>query len=1445
MSFVDWDPIYNDLHGEGTCLAGIVGGTGDASNGTYEGIAPGAQLINAKCVDLLGITLWHWAVSAIEYSFDHGADIILVGWNIIGYPGDPLTTAINEIVKKGITVVTASGSLGPSYMTINTPGMASNAITVGLANETVNGSIIPVNISSRGFSTELVSKPDLLAPGVNITSCLPVLDIGGYEIEIPINYTPSYGVPLVSNSNYTSIDSPAASAAYVAGCVALLLQDLKFARPETIKDALLRAAGDLGYDTNIQGSGIIDLNSSYQYLIEHQSPMPHKRTFSPALAYAGFVPNFRIGILENVTSVWFASSYGSINFLAHLIQNLTLTSDRNYTHLLQGMFGLYFDDQFNFLMMDKVYREMHLTHYGTFSRAVSILNHQDKLLIIITVEAWSDSMESMRLTFDFINIGDETINNLRMHTWWKADLDLVLSDIEGMAKDDTGGYLAPEDTLYVNDTTRPGNETFFALKSSNPSYARAVGGLSDTISWVQDNSTALNATPGGDGVDNVTIAAKYNVSSSLDPNQTARIRYSVACGLDFNNTVNAANFTLNGYLQPEIRDIAIVKMWLDRMYQVGTPIHSSSYVINTGNVPIEDTMVVFGTKRQVNGSTESHILSWYLGSVAPLELMKFDATWVPTYESRYSCYWIAADEDTVQNILFNIDDLASWDWESINFTNIDLTDINWTALLTMNGSLGSIIGGIGADDNPIDNTFVRDIFIYEPHRMYIHSNVLPEDQDKPIPRMYAGFTPFDPISAPMKPEFIGDYAMMNLTLFTSVPITGLNWTITGNASVSIFENLDDLAAVLGGGFGESQIIGVMDQENLRIIEGQDANITFWINGSEHGNVTSWKLFLDGAEIDNATLNESYVEFSFSTGNLTIGNYNLTAIGWLNGTNTTSQEVKIEVHDGIEETGYVLALFIDATLLKFPMEGTYESTIVFTSDQGYIDTIDINYTIQHPKGKILFDVSTSHNDILDIIHGDQRDMMMASYYQLYEQLKSIGYDMDEYIVFEDFTQMELGGINLITFYDAIVLPDPEKYYTQEEIDILVDYYNNGGKIIVMAEPDGGNSSSTANLLGGDGMSMDFDFDFDFESIQDLISGAPIAPDTCNLSTLSNFVSLFGFEFNESSTSNAIITNITTSHAITSNFSSASLEMDSYTAFNIVDHHAQNTILAANENGTAVAAIHENDTSGGIVVLIGDSNMFDAYNINNGNNSDFISEVMAYCLRNELNLSITQSSSEVRMGKVFYIELQANSTLPGVNYNELFGILAFKHVGSDEMVLMQFFSTSENNYVTALPTGGLKDDFGNELLPPVEHTGEWKAIILFQHPNVTGVYAEVSFTILPAISEELIEFEKPVLEVLLQGVLVMSVSIGIILLVYFNARRKQEESMSIPELDRKMKRDIDNVIMELQNKITLLSEEILFKKQEDPTTRIKNLEEKLELFNKTVQKLKKYKKKMSKF
>nr|MDO8110047.1 S8 family serine peptidase [Candidatus Sigynarchaeota archaeon] len=570
VSLVDWDPLYVDINGEGTYLAGVIAGTGNASNGAYTGVAPGAQLINAKCVDLIGITLWHWAVSAIEFCFSHGADIIVAGWNILGFPGDPLTTAVDEITKKGVTVVSASGDIGPSYMTVNTPGMASSSICAGGADTTVSP-VRLANFTGRGPTIELVSKPDVLAPAVNITSCLPLLNLTGLGSfsSLPLNITSSYGVPLPSNRNYTTTNSTAAAAAYVAGACALLLQGHQFARPETLKDAIVTTATSLGFDANVQGKGIINVPAAWQYLDEHNSSISPNRTFTPAMPYAGFVPNFEILGAVNTTALWFVSSYGSMNFFTYLLQNTTnVGNQRNITNLLQGMFGLYHDGQFGFLLLDKVYREMHITHFGTYSRAVGVLGHDDKLLVVITAETWIRSLISMRLRFDIINKGNSPVANLSLHSWMKADLDYQ-NNILGMAKDDTGGYLAGDDMLYVNDTSRGSqNSSFLMFKANRTSTARAVGGLTDTISWVQNDSLVFNGNPAGDPVDNVTLASKYSLASTLPGNSSVSISFSVACGFDFAATRNATNYTIAGFAEPEIHDIVVVSADIERMYQV-------------------------------------------------------------------------------------------------------------------------------------------------------------------------------------------------------------------------------------------------------------------------------------------------------------------------------------------------------------------------------------------------------------------------------------------------------------------------------------------------------------------------------------------------------------------------------------------------------------------------------------------------------------------------------------------------------------------------------------------------------------------------------------------------------------------------------------------------------------------------------------------------------------
>nr|MDO8085382.1 S8 family serine peptidase [Candidatus Sigynarchaeum springense] len=1352
VSFVDWDPLYIDVNGEGTYLAGIIAGTGNASNGTYTGVAPGAQIINAKCVDFIGITIWQWAISAMEFCYSHGADIIVAGWNIIGYPGDPLTVAVGEVTRRGITVISASGDIGPSYMTVNTPGMAASALTVGGA-DTTRGSVVPAAFSARGSTLELMEKPDVLAPAVNITSCLPNFNLGAISsyVNLPINISSSYGTPLPTNGNYTTASTTGAAAAYVAGACALLMQHYKFARPETFKDAFLNTAIDLGSEPNIQGRGLVDINAAWAYMNEHPSNISSTRSYTPAMLYLGFVPNFNFTGPVNTTSLWFVSSYGTQNFYTHFVQNSTpVGNERSVTHLLEGMFGLYHDDEFGFLLMDAVYREMHLTHVGFYSRAVSMLDHQGKLLVIITAETWISSLSTMRLTFDIVNVGSTAVNNLSIHSWTKADLDLQGTDILGMAADDEAGYIAGQDMLYVNDTSKgPNNQSFYVVKASRPSSGHAVGGLTDTISWIQNSNTTFAGSTGGDPVDNATIAAKYNLTSSLAPGERTSISFSSACGFDFATTISQANFTLDGWIQPVIHDIVVVSTGIDRMYEVDQVIQTRALVINIGNNPVNDTQVVFSTGRVLRESTEAHVEYWNLGDVQPLQFAWIDASWAPTTEYMYTSAWIAADQETVNNLLASSGALTYGNISKVaeDLINFDPTNMSVSDLIALNGSIGQMIAGTGTEDNPLDNIFIRDIFVYNRMRMFMNTT---GDY-----RPYAGISNNRPCSAPMKPEYIGDYSLYNLTIYSTVPLTGLRYIAEGNASIKFVEKLTNL--------------------------------------------------LDSGSKGTGTIPSN------------------------------------------ASTGTVITLFIDNTLLRFPQNGHYRSVINFTSDQGFIDTVVVDYTIKLPSAKVFFD--TQHNDLLGILTGDQRDMIMASYNQFYQLGTRWNYDMDEYIVFSNYSSMMIENMSLFSFYDVIIIPDPEIGFDAQDIAILVDYYNNGGKIIVLADADMGNASgfglpgSGSSGLGGLSGSIDFSFDFDFNAIHDLLSGAGSIPDSCNITGLDDLVSIFGFSFNKSYTNSTTISNFTAGHAITTGFGSSALELSSYSTFSITGNASMNTVLARDSFGNPVAAIHENLTTGGTFVLLGDSNFIDAYHINQANNSDFAGRILQYVLRYGLQAEYVLSNPSIQMNDTLFIQATLNSTFPNIPMTEVLGIIAYVHVETREMILLQFFPTVGDSFTTFLASGGLS--LGGYTFPAFNHTGEYYALIIFNHPSVAGLYSVVHFSIVPRVPEPPPPGINPSSSAI-QGLIIFSTTTTILVLIYFQARRKQEESMSVPELNEKVVREAENLKMELQNKVTLITEHILYKKQtEDYRAQLTSLDEKIRSLFKTVKKIRKFKKGLTKF
>jgi len=1359
VSFVDWDPLYLDVNGMGTFLAGIIGGTGNSSK-EYTGVAPEVQLINAKCVDLTGITLWNWAVSAMEFCFEHGADIIVAGFSIIGYPGDPLTTEVQSITDRGVVVVADNGEIGPSYMTTETPAMAPTSIAAGIV-DTTGTNLVPANISSRGPSIELVSKPDLLAPGINVTSDATNLNISSYTSgeNLPVNVTQSFGTPLASNANYTTANSSAAAAAFVGGVCALLMEEYQFATPAVIKDALLRTAVNIGADANTQGTGIINASGAYQYLASQEAPITENRSFSPVSGpYAGFVPTYEVSPTVNRTSLWFVSSYGTLNYFAHIVQNKTSipAGEGNVTDLIQGMFGLYQDGSFGFLLLSSVLREMHLTNFGNYSRGVGIIQ-DGNLLIVITAETWEASMYTMRLRFDIINIGNTVVTDLGIGTWMKADIGFD-GNVADLGKFNVGGYNASSDMLYVNGTPdSPAKSSYFMFMASQHSNGHAVGCLTSTINWIQNSSMNFKNAAGGDSIDNVTLAAKYNLTSSLAPGQCVSINFSFGRGFDFQSTEQATNYTLAGYPEPVIQDLTVAEDWIDRDYQVGDHVSTGALVINAGNTPVNQTELVFSTTQTIGNYTQASVQTWNLGIFRPLEYLNYTTTWVPQSEGMYSCSWVVGDQQDIEYLLINGGQLASnpstvSSLESFNPSSITVQD-----LASYNGSLGGLIG-LSGDTDPLTNLLVRDVFVYNISRMYNDYDTTAADQGWPTPRPYAGITPHTPLSAPMTPDYIGQYAYYNLTVYTSVPLTGFTFTVSGNASVLFISGLNSIPT--GGTVGY---------------------------GSVPSNVTS---------------------------------------------------------------GTAISLFLDETLATFPAPGDYVGTINFTSDQGFIDSIPINYTVQLPQAKIFFD--TQHNDFTSIETGSERNMLIGSYYQFYEDMKVNNFDVDEYINFQTYSQMVVSGTSLLDFYDAIIIPNPQVAFSNSDLSILLNYYDEGGKIIILANANGSysqNPNASSSLTSATSLTSSTDLmgdlgtldNFNLGDVNALLSGAPVGPDTCNLQSLSQLTSLFGIGFNESYNGSSAIKDINSSIPWMSSMAGSSLYMNSYTTMYFLGNTSGDSVIAWDANGDPVAVIHQS-VHGGEVVVVGDSDMIEANDIGLANNSQFITTIMSHVLQYKLAMKLKVSSTTIHLGDPLYLQATITSNNPGLNYSSLFGVIAFEQFAQPkEGVLFEFLQTKNNSFASFIYTRGLT--LGTFTFPVFNYTGQYYVDVMFHSANATGVWQSIEITVLPAVQPPPPVY-PPTPPVLIQGIIVLTVSMAVVVAVYFNARRKQERSMFVPELDDRTVRNIDNLLMELQSKLTVVSENILFqKKSDDYKVRLQTILDKIKLFQKTVKKVKNFKKKIS--
>ena len=225
---------YDD-NGHGTCVAGILAGSGAASMGKYKGAAPGCHLVVLKVLDRFGNGNKEDVLKAFDWILRNRQryNIRIVNISVgttyrTRSEQDVLVKGVEKLWDEGLVVVAAAGNQGPDPGSVTAPGCSKKIITVG-SSDMLSGKRA---VSGRGPTFECVCKPDLVAPGSQITACAPGLPY-------------SYGI-----KSGTSMSTPR-----ISGAIACLLEKEPQLSNVEVKMLLRESTDDMGLPRNQQGWG--------------------------------------------------------------------------------------------------------------------------------------------------------------------------------------------------------------------------------------------------------------------------------------------------------------------------------------------------------------------------------------------------------------------------------------------------------------------------------------------------------------------------------------------------------------------------------------------------------------------------------------------------------------------------------------------------------------------------------------------------------------------------------------------------------------------------------------------------------------------------------------------------------------------------------------------------------------------------------------------------------------------------------------------------------------------------------------------------------------------------------------------------------------------------------------------------------------------------------------
>jgi subtilisin family serine protease len=305
-------PALVDTDGHGTHVAGIIAGESqagdagrlivrrevrtsdtataheaDASQKLIAGLAPEAKLVSLKVLQAgqqgnMGLLLA--AIGYVQAANTNGALVKIHGLNLsLGYQFDPrwfaagqspLCAEVNRLVKSGVVVVVAAGNAGygtiqsleegfePASLlgTIEDPGNADLAITVGSTHRDMPHTYGVSYFSAKGPTADGRQKPDLVAPGERIVSCARMSELDDARAQL------GAGAPLAGDAPFCERSGTSMAAPHVSGAIAGFLSVRRefLGQPEKVKAILMGSATDLGRRADFQGAGMIDAMRALQ-----------------------------------------------------------------------------------------------------------------------------------------------------------------------------------------------------------------------------------------------------------------------------------------------------------------------------------------------------------------------------------------------------------------------------------------------------------------------------------------------------------------------------------------------------------------------------------------------------------------------------------------------------------------------------------------------------------------------------------------------------------------------------------------------------------------------------------------------------------------------------------------------------------------------------------------------------------------------------------------------------------------------------------------------------------------------------------------------------------------------------------------------------------------------------------------------------------------------------